>query len=431
MDKQPLLSGDRASILGKEIGPELALNNVDEGSEMEYQPNQMEFWHNALVVNHHIALLVAFGTGLAIWLHIIIYHWVQGHTIGTVPVLMNGLRDVLGEPVSTFSTLTSLPLGYVLGVIPILFGIFHGIVRDEANFTSYFYGNIIHGMGPLKYVLFACCHFIGYMVTIALLGENVLSSLIFIGVAWWMVYIALHILDMANGDNNRTYSSNLISFQAAAVYSAGKALESMPKTSVVMPSGASFSSEKGQQILQSVEGHLERANIHHEKLSGGPAENFVYTADDASDSIIDDSADALKIGKRGLVSLALVPGQVLNALFGMAHGSVRKSDIPFTGYPLVLFSAIMLTVVVYYYYISACIHVGFTDLPWIAHFAFYWSQVPIIYEVVEKSLVMAESSLVDVYAKRELSGLIAHGFYFLVFVNVIYWGSISFGNLYV
>lgn len=358
----------------------------------------MMWWVHRLSAIGHLFLMVA------MWTHIAIYHWGQGHAIGRLPLESNFLHDDgFGNPVNQDRDIHNIALFWILVWIPTFGFIYHGsLTFFDSWFHIYFFDNIVHHMGSYKYLWLAFFYMLVVYSLLALVGATDVFVLVPFSIIGGAVYVILHIAA-------RQFGKNLKGYAAARAAGEKLVLATLQRTVGQAPSSSKNSGDHVMGLTDETAG-----------LINGAINGTAELTNEAVDSAVDLAHIADRLGR-----------DVVTTLFGTVANAITPPDLLISPYGLAGVLQTLLHVTILVYFVEACQNTSIHRLPWVASFAFFFYFAPTFFHVLAYVLYFFDIGMFSVYAHKETFLVAFHSAWLLTYVAIVYFYSTQYGTMYV
>ena len=377
----------------------------------------MEWYSWALFHLHSIAFFMHAFLFWGMFIYIAIYHWAGKNGIGKFPIEDNFLQDVGGEPINDDRDVKNLHFAYFLILIPGLGMLYHGVLSTfgylpfgigrmfDTFFVTYFYDNILHHMGSLKYCYYSFAYAVTTFITLVLVGAVDIFLLLTLALVASIVYGLVHIGDWQFGKNMTTYRANLKNTKSSAVKAMASMVETMPAS---MFAGAKGNPSTAEGLAEIVDASITMpASIARDTVTYGG-------------KLIDSS---LQLSEDVIVRLNYVSSGLISGISN-AVGAVVPPDQVISTYIWALIVQVWVHVVILTYYIEAIQNVGFHALQWYVTFAFVMHFLPTVLQIVVYVLYSFQWDEFNLYVQKEMVLIGGHTLGLCAFTLAIFIGTL-------
>ena len=384
--------GDGKGALRQLIEPIADLVHPDNHGELRNVLNSLWWTHRGALVLY-TCLFIAMMT------HMAVYHWAQGHSIGQFPLVSSFIHDDgFGQPVIAQRDIDNIPFFWMLIEIPIGGMLYHGLLTMRPrHFSSYFFDNILHHIGSLKYIFYAIAYAFVTVNVFALVGNSNVILLVLAWIAGGAAYAALHSASYQGGSSLKNYTKNMVNARSSA-----------------------------SKAFQSVFGYsLDDEEMHAGANEGEHAAEFVGNVAVAAVELPATAVEA-SIG----LTTSLLPEAVTNVGNAVVD-AITPPDTIMSPYGVAAVIQFALHAIVLVFFVEACHNTSIRALPWIASFAFFWYFLPTTAEVTMHILYFQRVGLFKIYAYKEMVSTTVHTAILVTFCAIIYFFSTQYGTIYV
>lgn len=379
---------------------------------------RLEWYAWALFHVHNVAFIMFTALTIGIFVYVAVDHWAAKHGIGKFPIESNFLQDVGGRPINEDRKVAHVHFAYILILIPFAGMLYHGTMSTfgylpfgvgrmfDAVFVTYFYDNILHHMGSMKYIFYSVSAAITTFITLVLVGAVDIFLLLSLALLGSIVYGLVHIGDWQFGKNMMSYRVNLKNAKTSAVKAMATMVEGMPAS---MFAGAKGDSNCAENLAQIVDASIALpASIASDvAIFGG--------------SVIDNS---LQLTEDVVMRLASVSDALMRGI-AAAVGVVVPPDQVASTYVMALIVQVFVHVVILVYYIEAVQNAGFHALPWYVTFAFVMHFLPTIIQVLVYVMYAFQLEGFNLYVHKEMTLIGGHTLGLCAFVLAIFIGTLD------